>query len=178
MKQHRLPWLMALLLALILLRWIAPPVTPQPVAASEAVERTATTFRQVDTTVSATPQTAAPVADLPTPDEPRNAFAVRGPAMPVAAPAPARAPVPMAVEPPRSTIAVPLAPALQVIGTWNDGGQPGVFVATPHGTRLARTGDLLLAQYRVTEVTDRQLSLQDLATSRELRLAVPQAAGR
>lgn len=176
MKQQRLPWLLALLCALVVLRWLAPPLNPEPVAVSQAVVRPATPARPAEAATPAANFAAQPVADLPTPDVPQNAFAVRGPAMPIAA-APPRAPV--ALAPAASPApAAPPPPPLQVIGTWDDGARPGVFVSTSQGTLLARKGDLLLAQYRVTEVTSQQLSLQHVATSSDHRLAVPQAAGR
>jgi hypothetical protein len=65
---------------------------------------------------------------------------------------------------------------LQVIGTWDDGQGLAVFVSSPNGTLLARTGTMLLAEYRVTAVTLQNLSLLHVASKREISLPVPRGA--
>jgi hypothetical protein len=60
-----------------------------------------------------------------------------------------------------------------VIGTWDDGVAPGLFVSTPVGTQLARIGTVLLAEYRVTAITAQQLSLEHLATKQTQQLNFP-----
>ena len=61
----------------------------------------------------------------------------------------------------------------QVIGTWDDGQAPGVFLSSPYGTLLARPGATLQSEYRVTSITPQQITLVQLGTQREVRLAVP-----
>lgn len=189
MRQHRLYWLLALLLVVAGVRIFVPSRAEADVTGSAAV-------------VSATPVALATVARVPPvaapmqiqrtevapqeapaePDaaaEPGNAFAVRTKVQPppapvvkvvVAPPAPS-SPIVNVVPPPP-----PPPPPLRVIGTWDDGKAPGVFVVAPHGTVLARAGTVLMAEYRVTQVTAHQVSLLHIASKRELSIPVPRVA--
>jgi hypothetical protein len=78
------------------------------------------------------------------------------------APAPAAAVAP--IEPPPMPY--------QVIGTWDDDKGPGIFLASPYGTVLARPGATLQAEYKVMSITPQQIVLTHIPTHREVRLAV------
>ena len=179
MTQHRLPWLLAVLGGLVALRWVAPP---QPTAApgvpvAEAVVRPARPLVAAsspgeDREVQQTPERVETAFDVP-----GNAFATRSIAVPAPPPEPVKppplpAPVIVAAPPPPP----PPPPPLQVIGRWDDGVAPALIVATAHDTLLVRPGMVLLAEYRVTEITAGQLVLVHVASQREWRLPVPQAA--
>lgn len=66
-------------------------------------------------------------------------------------------------------------PPLQVIGTWGGGEQLSVFIAAPHGTVLAHSGDVLMAQYRVQSITKSQVTLLQNSNQRIWNLAIPAA---
>jgi hypothetical protein len=184
MNGRRLPWLVALIAGLLVLRWWSPPASDASTAVSEAV--THRTGTQVPP-----PPTAAPgetklahsnARDLDT-DEPRNAFAVRTPPPP---PAPPPAPPPPRVAAVVTPVVVaapivdpaPPPPPLQVIGTWDDGGGASVFMAGPRSTLQGRVGDVLLTEYRVTQITPQQVVLRHLSSNRDVYLTVPSASGR
>lgn len=196
MKQQRLTWLLLLMGVLIVVRWLVPNAPPQS-ATSEAVARPALTKSAASTPAIAAETKAAAVDTAPAPQSialpnaspldfidtapPGNAFAIRLP--PVVAIAPPSPPVKPVVLPPPSPSpqpppAPPPPPPLQVIGTWDDGAAPGVFVSTPNGTVLARVGVVLMMEYRVIAVTAQQLTMEQLSSKREIRLPVPRAASR
>ncbi|MEP7296803.1 MAG: hypothetical protein ABI702_11490 [Burkholderiales bacterium] len=117
-------------------------------------------------------------------DEPGNAFAVRPPpAPPYVPPALVADSKPTAQVVPAPVIAIasiepPLPPVpYQVIGTWDDGREPGVFLSSSSGTLLARPGAVLQAEYKVIAITKQQISLLHLASKREVHLAVPRPTG-
>lgn len=188
MSSRRLPWLLALLVALLVLRWLAPPGGVAKLEVVQALPREGLAVDSRPTLTSGVP--AAPAAtrvarleDLP--DRPGNAFAVRQPPAPVRVALPALPPpfvgpplppqpAPQAALPPAPTIAPLPAPPLQVIGTWDDGVASGVFIASPNGTLLARTGSVLLAEYTVVRITSQQVSLLHIASKREIQLPIPQ----
>jgi hypothetical protein len=179
MKQRRLMWLVGMMGVMAILRVLAPsPTKSEPPSVAEAIVR--------KPLPAAVPAAIVPVAvasvQLPSDglDVPGDAFAVRPPLRPPyvppvlvaqtkAVPTPAPPVVAVAVEPP------PPPMPYQVIGTWDDGQASGVFLSSPYGTLLARPGATLQAEYRVTSITAQQITLVQLATQREVRLAVPTA---
>lgn len=188
MNSRRLPWLLVLLGALLLLRWLVPPGSSAFYEVAQAVPR-ASPPAQPRPASSVPPQVGSPrsiakrVSDEP--DRPGNAFRVRipkPPPLPVVAiqsvpPVPSRPLPPPA--PPAAPPAVPAAPVqaaapFRVIGTWDDGAAPGVFIVGPHGTLLARQGNTLLAEYTVTAITRQHVSLLHLESKREMQLPIPQ----
>ena len=187
MKQQRLLWLVGVMCVLVILRVVAPsPDSDRPPAVAEAIVRKApATKATLAPTTPASPTASAmafepapPVNDL---EVPGNAFAVRPPPpTPYVPPAPVVAKaVPVAPIPVATPVAMePAAPPMpyQVIGTWDDGKEPGVFLSSPNGTLLARTGATLQSEYKVTAITPQQISLQHLASKREVRLALPRPA--
>ena len=178
MKQRRLMWLVSVMGVLAILRVLVPsPTKREPPSVAEAIVR--------KPSPAATPAAIRPVAVASAQpqsdglDVPGDAFAVRPPPPPpyvppvlvaktkAAPPSPAPPVLAVAVEPP------PTPMPYQVIGTWDDGQAPGVFLSSPYGTLLARPGATLQSEYRVTSITPQQITLVQLATQREVRLAVP-----
>ena len=109
---------------------------------------------------------------------PGNAFAVRSvaslaPAAPVVA---APAPVTRAVALPPPVAAEPLPP-LSIVGSYDDGQTQAVFVATPGGIRIARTGTVLLSEYQVAGIAPERVTLMRVSDRRPFELPLP-AAGR
>ena len=180
MNQRRLVWLVLLMCTLAVLRVVVPSSTQEaspPVA--EAIVRkpppsqSAAAAKRLPSNVPV--RTFSQAEEV---DDPGNAFAVRPPP-----PAPKPAPVVAAKAPPAPLPVVPViaiapteppAPPMpyKVIGTWDDGQAPGVFLSSPTGTVLARPGATLQAEYKVVAITPQQISLLHLATQREVRLAV------
>ena len=172
MMRRPLPWLLLVMAALLAAHLWLPLVSQHvdlvsPVARTPAAAAFASTPAPVIAASEASPVDIAgdafavhkppsPPASPPPPPQP-NAFVLVGP------PAP-----PPVFEPPP-----PPPPQLQVVGTWDDGQAPGVFVATEQGTSLVRVGTVLLAEYRVTEITAQQLAVVHIASKREWRLPVP-----
>ena len=187
MTQRRLPWLLALLCALVILRIFVPPRADPPPALSESV------IRKPLPVPGAAPEPIATLASstdvlqvLDENDVPGNAFAVRPPpAPPYIPPVPAAvvaktkvspAPQPVVVAPVVFAEAPPPPAPYQAIGTWDDGKGLAVFLASPNGTLLAREGATLQSEYKVTAVTLEQVSLLHIASKREIRLSVPRAS--
>lgn len=176
MKPNRLVILVAAMLALAAGRFLLPPQT-----SSLAIVEPVTKHAAASAT-SPTPSapTSAPVAGD---DVPGNAFPIRALAQPAASPMPAVPGQPAALntvaatppEPPPtpSLPAPPPAPPLQVIGTYEDGGPPAIFIASPSGTLIARLGTVLMAEYRVTAITADQVTMVQEATNRTFQLPVP-----
>lgn len=177
MKQTRLAWLLAVMSVLILLRWLVPPrseVADDVVVAVTRPERHA---------VVATGPQATQAQHIP-PTEARdvagNAFAVRVVRQPPAPPPPPVIKVKAFVGPPEPPPPAPPPPPpppppLQIVGTWDDGAAPGVFVATGQGTVLARPGSVLLAEYRVTAITAQYMSITHAVTKHVWQIPVPRA---
>lgn len=196
MMSRRLQLLTAALGALVLLRWWVPVQAPAQSEVVEASQRTAHAVDWQPKPESPTPPNSElasvrlrETASVP-PGAAGNIFAVRKPAsttpsavvlaaapMPPAVPAhPAMAPaqpLPVIASSPPPEVPVPPTP-LEVIGTWNDSGAPGVFIAWQHGTVLARPGSVLLSEYRVLRISPQQVSLLHLASQREWDLPIPQ----
>ena len=185
----RLPWLLAVMAVLVLLRWWAPPQAgsgPDDAQIVPAVARSRSAV-PVDAGLPASSASGTEVATSRTGDIPvdleGNAFPVRvvrqpEPPPPPPEPPPSRrrvakveAPPP---EPPAPPPPPPPPPAVEVIGTWDDHMAPGVFVATAQGTVLARPGTVLLGDYRVTEITAQQMSIMQVSTRQVWQLPVPQ----
>ncbi len=182
MNRRMLLWLV-LLAAAAVVRWIDPlhrdpePVvaaTPRSMPPDGAVQAASSDLTKTDTY-----SPAADIFNAPT----GNAFKTRGSPVVVAMAAPIPQPKSL---PSRVVVAVdndapleppppppPSPPPLQVIGTWDDGNAPGVFLAGPHGTVLARSGQVLLDDYKVQKITNRELVLTQLSNQREWPLAIP-----
>lgn len=181
MKQRRLAWLLAVMLALIALRWWSPPAARDEVV--QAVERpVATAATTVATVTSASHPSADSDTSVREPDtgDVRNAFAPRVIAPPPPPPAPPPPPK-VAVAPPPPPPAPPVDPTpppppLQVIGAWKDARGTSVFIAGPAGVVQARAGDTVLNEYSITQITPQQVQMRHLPSSRDVALAVPPAA--
>lgn len=181
-RHSRLGWLLVALVAALALRWWDPigqrdDGRPAPdLALAQAV------VRAPAPAATATAGFDDPFAGtrLPEAEEPRNAFASRLPPEPPPPP-PAPPPVLRAVPqppppPPPATDLAPSPPPVQVFGTWRDERGPSVFVSGPQGVQMVRAGDLVLSQYRVTQILPQQLLLQHLPSGRDLTLPIPVAA--
>jgi hypothetical protein len=180
MRQPRLLWLVLVMCGLAILRVLAPSSSrdAMPTTAEAFVRKAPVAKRQAAATLPASTayaRSASPINDF---DDPGNAFAVRPPPPPPyvppvvfakTRPAPL-APAPMVAAAPTEPPPPPMP--YQVIGTWDDGKEPGVFLSSANGTLLARPGTTLQAEYRVTAITPQQIVLLHLATQREVRLAV------
>lgn len=181
MKAKRLVILLAVMLMLAVLRFAFPPkaqeyVTAEPVLRRQEVRVLPTESRPAQGAKD--DRTSSDEDDVP-----GNAFAVRVVAAPPA-PSPARSVVAQVVASPpvqlpsSPDLAVPPPVPLQVIGTYDDGGAPAVFVATAMGTLIARPGTVLLAEYQVTVITPQQVSLTQVSTQRTIQLPVPGGVAR
>ena len=183
MKQPRLQWLLVALVVLAVLRWLAPPRAEAPAATgvSEAVTRPARAASAPPTTLVSAALTMRDAGDDVGAEPAGNAFAVRMPPPPPAPPPSARVAVKNVVTPPEplpvAVAPVPPPPPFQVIGTWNDGTGPAVFVSSPTGALIARPGVVLMGEYSVTALTSQLLSLRHVATKRDIQLPVPRAPG-
>jgi hypothetical protein len=180
MKQTRMLGLVAVMVALIVMRWLVPPGR-ETAAADDVVP--AVVRPQTGASRDAGITRVAPVSAAlrETRDVAGNAFAVRVVRQP---PPPAPPPPPPKVKPfmgppepppPAPPPPPPPPPPLQVIGTWDDGTAPGVFIATAQGTVLARPGTVLLAEYRVTAITPQQVSITHTGSKHVWQLSVPRA---
>lgn len=111
-------------------------------------------------------------------DSPGNAFAV-----PVVVVLPAAQPAPPMVAiaapamlSPQPVVALPPPlPPFQVIGTYDDGGEKAVFLATPNSTVIVRAGALPMPDWKVTGITAQHVSLSQLSTQRNVQLPMPTA---
>jgi len=176
-KSNRLAILLVVMAALIVLRLVIPN-SPTSVALAEPVARAAraSTPAALANAARATPA-SVPAVDAED-DVPGNAFAV-----PVVAPPPAAPPPPVppmvAVAAPALLAAQPVVasppppPPFQVIGSFDDGGQPAVFLATPSGTVMARAGGLPMPDWKVTSLTAQYVTLSQLSTQRNVQLPMP-----
>ena len=106
---------------------------------------------------------------------PGNAFSV-----PIVAPPPPAPPAPTPIVAAPAMIALqpmppppPPPPPLQVIGTFDDGGEKAVFLATPNSTVMARAGGLPLPDWKVTGITAQHVALTQLSTQRNVQLPMP-----
>lgn len=181
MKQKRLLWLVAVMGVLAILRVLAPSPGREatPSVAEAIVRKPSIATKPATQVVLARTAVASSRLQSDELDVPGDAFAVRPPPAPPYVPPMVVAKVKPASPAPVPVIAaVPVEPPpppmpYQVIGTWDDGKAPGVFLSGPNGTLLARPGMTLQAEYKVTAITPQQISLQHLATKREVHLVVP-----
>jgi hypothetical protein len=175
----RLSLMIAVAAGLAAARWWEPN---DAASASTGVELVAAVDRRAAPTLVQEVVVAPPVASGI--DVPGNAFAVRvPPAPPVPPPPPPLPPVKLFVGPPEPPPYVPPPPPppppVQVIGTWNDGSSPAVFIASPQGgTLLARVGTIFLADYRVSAVTAQHVTFTHTSSKHEWRLPIPSAGSR
>ena len=177
MKQRRLLMLLVVMVALVALRLVSPPGEQGATSSQELVAAVVRPERIIVRQPEALPMGPDPSQPIDARDVPGNAFAarvIRQPTPPPPPPAPkvvafVGPPEPVPVPPPPP----PPPPPIQVIGTWDDGAAPGVFMSTAQGTVLARAGTVLLAEYKVTAVTPQQVSITHLATKHVWQLPVP-----
>jgi len=185
LKPRRLSVLLAVMLALLALRWWSPPVGSAPLDVAAAVARpvaaTASAAAGVTASADLSPipeDLAAGTRDLDPPDL-RNAFAVR------VAPAPSAPPAPPQQQQPRAFVGPPMPPPaappppppFKVIGSWRDEQGASVFLAGPSGVVQGHIGDLLAAEYRVLEITPQKVLLKHLPSNGNVSLAVPSGTG-
>lgn len=185
MSRSRLPLMVVIAVGLAVMRWWFPPDAGEGDASASVV--VAAVERRVSEPI-ASPSANAPdryaVAASVGIDIPGNAFSVRVPPAPPAPPAPPPPPkekpfVGPPAPPPFVPPPPPPPPPLQVVGTWNDGHAPGVFVASPQGgTMLVRVGTVLLAEYRVIGLTPQHVAVAHLTSKHEWRLPIPRAGSR
>lgn len=182
MRHKRMPWLLAAVTVLLLLRWFAP-LTPRPspnsVAAFSEPSPRASSLNKTLADKLLTESGNDGGAGSDSPDALiGNAFAPRSPPTP----APIEALVQAAAPDPPSPVAVeappppppPPSPPLRVIGTWHDGTSPAAFIATPQSTVLARRDSVLMADYRVVGIDSTTVSLLQLSTQLSWTLQIPQ----
>jgi len=176
MKVDRLSVLLAVMAALAVLRFAFPPKDAAVATAEPVVRQGSTAALQA---AAAAPRPASnPEPSVGDDDRPGNAFAVRLPPAPPPPPMPLPPPVAQQAAATPVVAQEPPPPPLQVIGTYDDGGAPAVFVATPTETLIARPGTLLLADYRVTNITAQQVALTQASTQRTLQLPIPSGVSR
>ena len=192
MTSRRMPVLLTILVGILALRWMAPLTEHDTAEVVAALPRTTALIFQA-ARVDSPRQINAPtrLARIdPQPERFGNAFAVRMPqaaSVPMGRPAIAPvlappAPAPIQAAPTPAVAAAPALPApttiplpqLAVIGTWDDGGAPAAFIAASGGTLFARAGEKLLAEFDVTAVTARSVTLRHVVTGASLELPVPQ----
>lgn len=184
---RRLGVLLAVMVGLVALRWWSSQDAGAPVpAASAAVVRPGPSPGLAGQVEAAPVRAPGPAIDdlaagtrEPEDEEPGNAFAV-----PVVAVEAASAPPPEPPKPPPfvgplqpSPPAPPPFPALSVIGSWRDDGGGSVFIAAPQGVLQGRVGDILMSEYRITQITSTQVFLRQIPSNREIALAISAGAG-
>lgn len=180
MKTNRLMILVAVMALLAVVRFAFPPKATEYATAEPVVRK------PVPGAATIAPPLPAEASKGKASDEgdvPGNAFAVRI----VPPPAPV-APVPVVNVPVAAMLmpqpaanpqrAVPPLPPLQVIGTYDDGGTPAVFLATPSGTLIARPGSVLMSEYRVTAITAQHVTLTQVSTQQSFQLPLPGSTAR
>lgn len=191
MITRRMPWLLSMVVALLLLRWLAPlqPAAQRSVEVVQPVEASIKATSNDQRTDRSNLPDDRMASDLPPMDPSSavekaadqvigNAFSARPPPTPLVAPPPVQAPiaaqpVAMDVPPPPPP---PRHPPLTVIGTWDDGVAPGVFISTPQHTVLARKDTVLMSDYRVISIAAGSVSLIQVSTQLPWRLSIPQNA--
>lgn len=189
--RSRMPWLFALLLGVVALRWWDPIgrkdasdiVQALPRATSSGAAPAPAPIAGLVAQAAAVPSDLNAGTRAPEDGEPANLFAVRTPPAPPPPPPPPPAPKPVPAPPPPPpppapvvTNPAPPVPPLQVIGTWKDERGVSVFVAGPQGVVQVRQGDTLLGQYTVNQVQPQQLLLRHQPSNRDVSLPIPVAA--
>jgi hypothetical protein len=182
MKQRRLMWLLVVMGSLAIVRLLIPSQTKlEAPSVVEAIVRKQKRVATPAETGAGTMNSSKSLSDEL--DLPGDAFAVRPmPPPPYLPPTVVAKTVtktktrasPAFQSPPVAVDSVESLPVpFQVIGTWDDGEAPGVFLSSPYGTLLARPGATLQSEYRVTSIAPQQITLVQLSTQREVHLAVP-----
>jgi len=174
-KLNRLAILLVLMAALIVLR-LAIPNSPTSVALAEPVARTARASTPA-ALANAAHATLESISAVDAEDDvPGNAFAVPVvvlPPTPPPVPPVVAVAAPAVIAPQPAVAPPPLPPPFQVIGSFDDGGQPAVFLATPSGTVMARAGAVPLPDWKVTSLTAQYVTLNQLSTQRSVQLPMP-----
>jgi hypothetical protein len=177
-------FLLLLMVVLAIARFAFPPQARDDPIAAPALRSPSFAAALPASTHAPDSAATSPLDEI---DVPGNAFPVRIAASPAVASAPApaaataaRVSVPNVTLPPPVLVAAPVAPPppLQVIGTYDDGAAPAVFIATPTETLIARPGTLLLSDYRVVGITAQAVALTQVSTNLALQLTVPRGDGR
>lgn len=180
---RRLLGLLAVLAALGVLRWI-DPLQEKQAAVVEATSRRPLNEHGTVSNASGEDDSEQMMMERATIQASTgNAFMARG-AVHASLSSPSPSPPPPVT---RRVVAVntedvpaepapPPPPPLQVIGTWDDGNAPGVFVAGPQGTLLVRPGQTVLDDYKVQKITKRELILTQLSNQRDWPLSIPAVA--
>jgi hypothetical protein len=184
MKQRRLATLLVMVLVLLVLRWWVPLEDRAAPEMAAAIVRPLSRAMPPDPVLASAGTRAIPedlsagTRALDTVD-PRNAFAVRAPPSSPASPMPTAPPPakPFVGPPLPPPPAPPPPPPYQVIGSWRDEQGDSVFLAGPQGVQQRRVGDVLGTEYRVALITPQQVLLKQLATHRDVSLAVPPGSG-
>jgi hypothetical protein len=179
MKVTRLRALLVVMTALVAARAWDLRRDDKPDALAEAVPRPA--GKAASSATVPLPGHERPNARERDEAEPRNAFAVRippappppPPAPPVVVPKPFVGPP---LPPPPPPPAPPPPSPFQVVGTWTDDKGLSVFLAGPRSTLQARSGDVLMNEYRVTRLTTQEVVIQQIASGQDWRLALPMPA--
>lgn len=180
MKQGRLFVLLAVMVALTALRWRTDSATPDAASVVAAASRPAARMAGNDDgtrrlIIASAADLAAGTRDAE--DGPvRNAFAVRAPPPAPRPPPPPPAPklfVGPPLPPPLAPPVPPPPPPLQVFGEWSDERGTSVFVAGPRGVMQGRVGDVVLSEYRITQIAPQQVQVVHLPSQRVIPLPVP-----
>jgi hypothetical protein len=177
--QRRLLGLVALMLGLIALRWAWPEPAPSVTPVVAALSRPAPSSNEAEASRSVLIASAGDL-DAGTRDAEdgpvRDPFAVRAPPPTPKPPPPPPAPKPFVgppMPPPPAPPVPPPPPPLQVVGGWSDERGASVFVAGPRGVMQGRVGDVLLSEYRITQIAPQQVQVTHLPSQRVIALPVP-----
>ena len=185
MTSQRLPWLVAVMVVLLVLRWWFPPggqSVESPRLVPAIVRAQSPARSESDAATGIRDSGTAREASAQAPDIPANAFAVRAIKIPPPSLAPPTPKTIAFVGPPQPPQPPPPAPPpppppIQVIGNWDDGVAPGVFVYANQTTTLARVGTVLLTDYRVSAISAQQVTVMHNTTQQVWQIPVPRGIG-
>ncbi len=178
-KHKRLPWLMALMVGVAAFVWWSSPEEVQPAAAAPVAVRAVVTLAPGTASAATQPSLVANAIDASaSTDVPGNAFTVRLQEIPVQWPVVAPVVKRERAPPILPVVASIPPPPWEVIGSWDDGKVPGLFISGPTGTLIARVGLELMNEFKVIAISPQQLTLQHLASKREFNLPVPRGTGQ
>jgi len=182
MRPRRLIVLFVVMFGLVAARWWASDSSSavplvEAVAHARPLSAASDRFDALSTPAVSSPASqVAALEGVATGDDPLgDPFAVRHPPQPIAPPSP---PPPPTAAAPEAAPAQDPAPPYQVIGTYDDSHSPGVFVATPSGVEIARVGGRLGTDFKVIAITRQSLTLEQMATKREVVLNIPGGTAR